>query len=125
MELNIKNSLSKYQKEEEVRMSETFEQNCIVELFGRTVIAGKVSEQVIGGKGFIRVDVPEVDDIQGFTKFFGPEAVYAITPCDESTMMLAVQGLHVKPIQTYSLGICLPALNKDEDLEQGSEDVGF
>ncbi len=44
------------------------EQFAIVELFGHQVIAGKVSEQVIGGQGFIRVDVPTTESQEGFTK---------------------------------------------------------
>ena len=35
-----------------------FEQTCIVELMGHNMIAGKVTEQTIGGQGFVRVDVP-------------------------------------------------------------------
>ena len=74
-------------------MSEGFEQFAIVELFGHNIIAGKVTEQVIGGQGFVRVDVPTVDDHEGFTKFYGAGAIYAITPCDEKAMLAAVQGL--------------------------------
>lgn len=46
-------------------MSEKFEQWAIVDLFGHTRIAGKVSEQVIGGCSFVRVDVPERGDGPG------------------------------------------------------------
>lgn len=42
-------------------MSEKFEQFAVVELFGHQIIAGKVSEQVIGGQGFVRVDVPAIE----------------------------------------------------------------
>lgn len=100
-------------------MSEKFEQFAIVELFGHQIIAGKVSEQVIGGQGFVRVDVPTTDTQEGFTKFYGAGAIYAITPCTEETMLDAVSGLQQKPIELWKLH--LPQLNaprrhgEDED----------
>lgn len=66
-------------------MADKFEQWAVVELFGHQVIAGMVSEQVIGGQGFVRVDVPAVNGSQAFTKFYGAGAIYAISPCDEAT----------------------------------------
>jgi hypothetical protein len=42
-----------------------FDQWCIVELFGHTKIAGKVSEAQIGGQSFIRVDVPQIEHQAG------------------------------------------------------------
>lgn len=82
-----------------------FEQFAIVELFGHQVIAGKVSEQVIGGQGFVRVDVPAVGGQDAFTKFYGSGAIYAITPCDEDTMLAAAGGLVRKPIEVWKLNI--------------------
>ena len=82
-------------------MNEKFELFAIVELFGHQIIAGKVSEQVIGCQGFVRVDVPPIDGREGFTKFYGAGAIYAMTPCDEPTMTAAVQSLRQKPIETW------------------------
>lgn len=99
-------------------MAEKFEQFAIVELFGHQVIAGKVSEQVIGGQGFVRVDVPTVDGQDGFTKFYGAGAIYAISPCSEETMLAAVSGLRQKPIDVWKLHLqqlTAPASRDDED----------
>ena len=94
----------------EIMMSEQgFEVFGILELFGHQMIAGKVSEQVIAGKGFIRVDVPGTDEQEAFTKFYGPDAVYAITPTDEGTALIAAENLRKAPIETYKLN--LPQLN--------------
>jgi hypothetical protein len=86
-------------------MSDKFEQWCIVELFGHNIMAGLVSEQVIGGQAFVRVDVPATDQQPAFTKFYGSGAIYAMTPCDEVTARAAVIGLRQKPIETYKLNI--------------------
>ena len=96
-------------------MSEGFEQFAIVELFGHQVIAGKVSEQVIGGQGFVRVDVPVIEGQEAFTKFYGSGAIYAITPCDEMTMLRAAVGLRPKPIDPWKLGLPSRALETDLD----------
>lgn len=95
-------------------MSEKFEQFAVVELFGHQVTAGMVSEQVIGGQGFVRVDVPAANDKAGFTKFYGAGAIYAITPCDEATMLEAVRRISPKPMEIFIYGRSLPS-PKDDD----------
>jgi hypothetical protein len=51
------------------------------------------------------VDVPATDAQEGFTKFYGAGAIYAITPCDEITMLAAVAGLRRKPIDVWKLNL--------------------
>jgi len=96
-----------------------FEQHAIVELFGHQVIAGLVTEQVIGNQGFVRVDVPAVNGREAFTKFYGPGAIYAITPCDEDTCKAAVIGLRQKPIDIWKLN--LPQLSARDEQEEEEE----
>lgn len=106
-------------------MSEKFEQCAIVELFGHQVIAGKVSEQTIGGQGFVRVDVPAAGEQAEYTKFFGAGAIYAMTPCDEQTMMAAALGLRQKPIDVWKLNLRQPQLgpgDPDQDLDDDQSD---
>ncbi len=83
-------------------MSEKTEQWAIVELFGHQTIAGRISEQTIGGCSFIRIDVPEVDTNAPYTKLFGNGAIYAITPCDEETARGAVRYHSIKPMDVFS-----------------------
>jgi len=104
-------------------MSETFDQFCIVELMGRQVIAGKVTEQTIGGQAFIRVDVPEVGGMPAFTKFYGQGAIYCLTPCDETTAIAAVKGLRVKPVNLYQLNLPSHSIVDREDDEDEDDEI--
>jgi len=87
----------------------------IVELFGHNVVAGRVSEQTIGGAAFVRVDVPEVDaEHPAFTKFFGGSAIYAITPTGEAEARAACERLRVSPVLPYVLP-SLPRPAEDDE----------
>lgn len=82
-------------------MSEPFEAWAIVELFGHNQIAGLVSEQEIAGTSFVRVDVPARDGSEGFTKLYGPSAIYCITPVAEEVAKLANERLAVRPVSVW------------------------
>ena len=84
-------------------MSEKFETWAIVELFGHQVIAGKVTDQAVGGETFIRVDVPSVGDKSEFTRLFGKGAVYSITPTSEDIVQKYVQRNREEPIHPWML----------------------
>ncbi|MBN1671180.1 MAG: hypothetical protein JXR37_09120 [Kiritimatiellae bacterium] len=80
-----------------------FEEWAIIELFGHQRIAGKVSNQEIGGACFIRVDVPPVEDRAGFTKLFGSGAIYAITITDEATATAAAGYYEPDPMNKWTI----------------------
>jgi len=82
--------------------SEKFESWAVVELFGHQRIAGKVTEQTIGGCSFIRVDVPKTEKRQAYTKYFGNGAIYAMTPCDEEVGRIAAED-----VERYSVPIVI------------------
>jgi hypothetical protein len=103
----------------------------IVELFGHQRIAGRVSEQTIGGSAFVRIDVPEVcyqsrarngdsEDaktitrIQAPTRSFGPGAIYSINWCDEGAARMAAQSIKHEPIDSYSVEQALRNLPPEE-----------
>jgi hypothetical protein len=87
-----------------------FDQWAIVELFGHQVIAGRVSEQTIGGSTFVRVDVPGVENGSiGFTRFYGQGAIYSITPVSEQAARLAAKRCAPRPITIYIPELSLPA----------------
>jgi hypothetical protein len=79
----------------------TYEGWAIIELFGHNMIAGFISEQVIGGAPFVRVDVPKTADQEAYTKFYGGAAIYGITPTTEDTVRTAVAQLQPRPVATW------------------------
>lgn len=84
-------------------MEDKFESWAIVELFGHTTIAGYLSEQEIGGDSFVRLDVPETKSQPAFTKFYGPKAIYGITPTTELMARNAANHLHSRPVDAWTL----------------------
>lgn len=82
---------------------ENFDQYCLVEMMGRQRIAGKVTERVIAGQGFLQVDVPETTHNPKFTRFISPSALYALNPIDEATARAYAENLRVKPIDAWDI----------------------
>ena len=80
-----------------------FEQWAIVELFGHQKIAGKVTEQAIGGASFIRVDVPAFDDMPAMTKLFTQGAIYGIAFVSEQIARGAAKSYRVAPVNAWDL----------------------
>ena len=98
----------------EQQRTASFDEWCLVELMGHNVLAGRVSEATVGGASLIRVDVPSVDEIPGFTKYFGASAIYAISPTTKATVEALVKRQRPKPIQLY-LPSALSARDEDGD----------
>jgi hypothetical protein len=85
----------------EPSQADRFESWAIIELFGHTQIAGKVSEATIGGCSFLRVDVPEIDGKPAITKFYGQGAIYSMTPVSEELARAAVKSFQHRPVNVY------------------------
>lgn len=83
----------------ETKETETW---AVLELFGHSRIAGKISEHQLGGN-FVRVDVPPVGGRPAFTKLYGPSAIYAITFVDRDVALAAAEKMAVVPVATYDL----------------------
>lgn len=85
-------------------MSETkFDQWAIVDLMGHQRYIGRVTEQVIAGTGFVRVDVPEAGDTPAWTKLVGTASIYAITPVSEAIARKLAASRQQRPVQAYEL----------------------
>lgn len=88
---------------------ERFEAWGIVDLFGHTRLAGRISEQTIGGETFIRVDVPNGDDSY-HTRLFGKGAIYGMSLTDEAIARATAKASSPRPVSAYDL----PALLADQ-----------
>ena len=82
-------------------MDEKLEIWAIIDLFGHTQIAGKVTETTIGGCPFVRVDVPAGDKSPALTKFYGNGAIYSMTPVSEEVVNLFVKKYPPAPLNVY------------------------
>lgn len=92
-----------------------FDEWALLELFGHQKICGRVTADSLGGASFIRIDVPEENAKQGYTRYFSPQAVYSITPMTESTARAVIRtGLNPEMISRYDVTRMLPALRKSD-----------
>jgi hypothetical protein len=94
-----------------------FESWMIIDLFGHVQLAGLVTETTFGGQGFIRIDVPSINDRPAFTKFLGPGAIYSMTPCGEKEARIALAHLMPRPVSVYLVpdAPALPARSRSFD----------
>lgn len=70
----------------------------VIELFGHTRVAGKITNVSIAGCGFIRVEVPAYQGLPAYTRDIAPKAVYAINPCDEAAAVSALSYCSASPV---------------------------
>ncbi len=75
----------------------------IVDLFGHSQIAGRVSDVLIAGAPFLRVDVPDVGDTPEYTRYYHPNAIYSIAPVAEEVARAKAVHLQARPVQVYEL----------------------
>lgn len=100
-------------------MSEPFDSWAVVEVMGHRVFAGRVTEQVIAGAGFVRVDVPRDSQHEPFTKMIGTASIYAITPCSEAVARKAAAQNQERPVEVWGMCRALPARSDCEDDDGG------
>lgn len=83
---------------------EKFEAWGLLELFGHQRLAGKLSDQTIGGVHFLRIDVPQVGDVPPYTRFFTQGAIYGMTITTEDVARRLARSLKARPVHAYELG---------------------
>jgi hypothetical protein len=104
---------------------EKFEVYAIVELFGHNKIAGKVTEQTLGGATMLRIDVPETKSQPAFTRFMHINAVYAINPVTEEVATQYAENLKVMPIQSWDAREVLNRIDEQKKLAQPKYDQAY
>lgn len=83
--------------------NESFDQWAIVDVMGHQRYVGRVTEEVIAGQGFVRVDIPATDKLQAWTKLIGTASIYAITPVSEEIARAMANNRQTEPIAAYEL----------------------
>lgn len=73
-----------------------------VEIMGHSQIAGRLSEQSIGGRVMLRVDVP-LKDGRFRTEFVSGSAIFRVTPADEAIVRKLCERHEYQPVFAYSL----------------------
>lgn len=101
---------------EEQQREQKFEAWGLLELFGHQRLAGRLTEQTIGGVHFVRIDVPPVDDVQEYTRFFTQGAIYGMTITTEDVARKLAAGMCARPISAYDLprAPALPSRPEDD-----------
>jgi len=103
--------------------AEGFDIWAVVEIFGHQTYVGRVTEQAIGGCNFVRVDVPELPatsscpESPGFTKLFGQNAIYSITPVEANLARQMALRMRVRPVTVY-----IPSLAAERQIEGSYEE---
>lgn len=92
----------------------------ILEIMGRRIVAGLVSEEVHFGVPMCRIDVPANDIYGAFTNFYGGQAIYNWTPCSEEVSRGMAASMKVNPISVYTPDLSdIPALRKQNEELRG------
>src|SRR5712664_1617724 len=81
----------------------SFDDRAILELMGHRRLGGRVSEQLIAGAPFVRIDVPAIGEEKAATQFYSPGAVYCITPCAEELARRVAEGSRVRRVERWEL----------------------
>ena len=81
----------------------------IIEVFGRKLYAGFVTEEEFAGAKLARVEVPEVPAfgvlpaIPAFSKSFGGAAIYGLTRCSEDEARRIAANTRARPVESWLL----------------------
>lgn len=82
---------------------ERFDAWGLVEIMGHNRLAGRITNQAVGGCNFVRVDVPEIDGVPGYTKLLGQSSIFGITITTEDVARRLAKNMRQPAISPYEL----------------------
>ena len=77
-----------------------FEEWAILELMGHRRLAGKITDAVIGGGAFLRIDIP-MDDDRWTTQYYSPQSVYCLSPVSEELAKMVAKNNQPAPVHRW------------------------
>lgn len=110
------------QLETNMNAQDKFELWGIIELFGHQKMAGKVTEQTVGGSALIRIDVPNTDRQPAFTRFLNMSAIYAINPVTEEVATASANSINSQPINVWDAREILRRADEQKKLNPPAEE---
>lgn len=96
----------------------TFAHWAIVELMGHRRLAGYVEEVELFGGKMMRLDVPSEPPV---TQFYGPSAIYAVTPTTEEVARAFARDRQPRPVERYELALPSPSRPSSIDVEPSDD----
>lgn len=127
----------------DVETKEKFDCWCIVEIMGHRKLAGRVTEETVGGTAFVRIDCPPVGEREeaygqilpsrpAFTQYLGGTSIFSITPCSEEVARQAADRFRDYPVELVTLQPPRPQINDrrgntncDDDYDDDDEYRGI
>lgn len=94
----------------------------LVEIMGHSKAAGRISEESHFGTALLRIDIPTGPDSY-FTQWYGGNAIYRITPIDETVARAFAENSQPIPVRPYELALPSPTI--PADIEEDDWDPAF
>jgi hypothetical protein len=92
----------------------TFREWCVVELFGHQRCVGLVTETQIAGAKFVRIEALAKDGV-ATTRYYGPSAIYCLTPCSEQVARAYAETHGTNPINRFDFARLTATPEEDDD----------
>jgi hypothetical protein len=80
-----------------------FDTWAILDMMGHQRLAGRVTEETIGGVSLLRVDIPELNNIPAWTTYITANSLYQMTPVTEELARSMAAKIGKMPITFYDL----------------------
>ena len=98
----------------------TFDQWCIVEMFGHQRYAGRIW-QADWPPGFARLEIPATPGHDAVTQLLSPQSIYRLTPTTEAIATAVAAQCRPEPVRRWEL----PAAPDDHDDEWAAEGMAM